>query len=88
MPYGDGIFDLTPIVPVSLLKAEVKSVWERITKMSPLHHSSDLSHQAYKFQRDRRHSKEAISKMPLSWFRNRFYLASGLSGYWLAEYFY
>ncbi|WP_332988857.1 hypothetical protein [Microcoleus sp. A006_D1] len=35
-------------------------------------HSSGISHQAYKFRRDRRHSKAAIPKMPLSWFGNKF----------------
>jgi len=53
-----------------------------------LRHSSGISYQGYKFRRDRRHSKEAIPKMPLSWFGNKFYLKSGLSGHWLAEQFY
>jgi hypothetical protein len=72
----------------SSVKAEAKSVLEAITRMSLLRHSSGISHQGYKFRRDRRHSQEAIPKMPLSWFGNKFYLKSGLSGHWLAEQFY
>ncbi|MEG3863136.1 hypothetical protein [Microcoleus sp. herbarium12] len=37
-----------------------------MTRMSPLRHSISTSHQEYKFRRDRRDSKEAILKMPLS----------------------
>ncbi|MFB8793928.1 MAG: hypothetical protein U7126_06805 [Microcoleus sp.] len=59
-------------MPVSEQTAEVKFVGERIIRMSRLQPSSCTSHQAYKFRRDRRHSKEAITKMPLSWFRNKF----------------
>ncbi|MEG4912806.1 MULTISPECIES: hypothetical protein [unclassified Microcoleus] len=53
-----------------------------------LRHSSGIFHQGYKFRRDRRHSKEAFPNMPLSWFGNKFYLKSGLSGHLLAEQFY
>jgi hypothetical protein len=56
--------------------------------MSPLRHSSFTFNQVYKFRRDRRHSKEAILKMPLSWFANKFYIPIELSDYEPVEHLY